>query len=95
MRRRLNCPKLFFRRAKSMAVMLKELLAEALESRLDARTSLRDGKAATPKWMRAYNALRHLRRERKAVERAIETEFGAIEPDCSSTARVFSRLAPC
>jgi len=75
--------------------MLKELLTEALESRLDARTSLRDGKAATPKWMRAYDALRHLRRERKAVERAIETELGAIEPDFSSTARVFSRLAPC
>jgi hypothetical protein len=31
--------------------------------------------------MRAYDALRHLRRERKAVDRAIETEFGAIEPD--------------
>jgi hypothetical protein len=45
--------------------------------------------------MRAYDALRHLRRERKAVDRAIETEFGAIEPDCSITARVFFRPAPC
>jgi hypothetical protein len=94
-RRRLNCPKLFFRRAKSMTVTLKELLAEALESRLDATRSVRDGKAAAPKWKRAYGALRHLRHERKAIERAIETEFEAIEPDCSSTARVFSRLAPC
>ena len=51
-----------------MTVTVKELLTEALESRLDARTSLRDGKAATPKSMRAYDALRHLRRERMAIE---------------------------
>jgi hypothetical protein len=30
--------------------------------------------------MRAYGALGHLRHERKAIERAIETEFEAIEP---------------
>jgi hypothetical protein len=53
-RRRLNCPKLFFCRAKSMAVTLKELLAEALESRLDATRSVREGKAAAPKWMRIW-----------------------------------------
>jgi hypothetical protein len=52
---------------------------EALESRLDAGTNLRNGKAARPKWMRAYGALRHLRHARKAIERAIESEFETIE----------------
>ena len=94
-RRRLNCPKLLFRRAKSMAVTLKELLTETLESHLDATRSVRDGKAAAPKSMRANGAPRHLRHERKAIERAIEIEFQAIESDRSSTARIFSRLAPC
>ena len=73
-----------FRRAKSMAaqegVTLKQLLTEALESRLDARMAVRNGKAA-PRWMRAYGALRHLRQERKAIERAIESEFEKIEPE--------------
>ena len=73
-----------FRRAKSMAaqegVTLKQLLTEALESRLDARMAVRNGKAA-PRWMRAYGALRHLRQERKAIERAIECEFEKIEPE--------------
>ena len=61
-------------------VTLKQLLTEALESRLDVRTGARNGKAA-PRWMRAYGALRHLRRERKAIERAIESEFEKIEPE--------------
>ena len=73
-----------FRRAKSMAaqegVTLKQLLTEALESRLDPRTGARNDKAA-PRWMRAYGALRHLRHERKAIERAIESEFEKIEPE--------------
>ena len=73
-----------FRRAKNMAaqrgVTLKQLLTEALESRLDARMAVRNGKAA-PRWMRAYGALRHLRQERKAIERAIESEFEKIEPE--------------
>jgi len=62
-------------------VTLKQLLTEALESRLDTKGSARNGKAAAPKWMRAYGALRHLRRERKAIERAIESEFEKIEPE--------------
>ena len=41
----------------------------------------RNGKAAAPRWMRAYGALQHLRHERKAIERAIESEFEKIEPE--------------
>jgi hypothetical protein len=85
MKTTVELPETLFRRAKSMAaqegVTLKQLLTEALESRLDAGTNLRNGKAARPKWMRAYGALRHLRHERKAIERAIESEFETIEPE--------------
>lgn len=84
MKTTIELPEALFRRAKSMAaqegVTLKQLLTEALESQLDARRQARNGKAA-PKWMRAYGALRHLRHERKAIERAIESEFEKIEPD--------------
>ena len=84
MKTTIELPEALFRRAKSMAaqqgVTLKQLLTEALESRLDLRTSARNGKAA-PRWMRAYGALRHLRQERKAIEHAIESEFEKIEPE--------------
>ena len=52
---------------------------EALESRLDRGKSTR--RKGAPQWMRAYGALRHLRRERKLIERAIESEFETIEPE--------------
>ena len=77
-------PEALFRRAKSMAaqegITIKQLLTEALESRIDVRTGASSGKAA-PRWVRAYGALRHLRQERKAIERAIESEFEKIEPE--------------
>jgi hypothetical protein len=63
---------------------VKQLLTEALESRLDVRTAARNARTA-PRWMRAYGALRHLRRERKAIERAIESEFEKIEPEDRSS----------
>jgi hypothetical protein len=85
MKTTIELPEALFRRAKSMAaqegVTLKQLLTQALESRLDARGSARDGKGVAPRWMRAYGALRHLRQERKAIERAIEFEFEKIEPE--------------
>jgi hypothetical protein len=85
MKTTIELPEALFRRAKSTAaqegVTLKQLLTEALESRLDGRRSAPNGKAAPPRWMRAYGALRHLRRERKAIERAIESEFEKIEPE--------------
>jgi hypothetical protein len=84
MKTTVELPETLFRRAKSMAaqegVTLKQLLTEALESRLDARRTVHNGKDV-PKWMRAYGALRHLRHERAAIERAIESEFEKIEPE--------------
>ena len=85
MKTTIELPEALFRRAKSTAVQegvtLKQLLTEALESRLDDRRKVRNRKAAAPRWMRAYGALQHLRRERKAIERAIESEFEKIEPE--------------
>jgi len=84
MKTTIELPESLFRRAKSMAaqegVTLKQLLTEALESRLEVRTGAHNGKAA-PRWMRAYGALQHLRKERKAIERAIDSEFEKIEPE--------------
>jgi hypothetical protein len=87
----IELPESVFRRAKQLAVQegvtLKRLFTEALESRLDKGRSAR--KSGAPRWMRAYGALRHLRRERKLIERAIESEFETIEPE-GACARVIS-----
>lgn len=84
MKTTIELPEALFRRAKSMAaqegVTLKQLLTEALKSRIDVRTGARNEKAA-PRWVRAYGALRHLRQERNAIERAIESELEKIEPE--------------
>ncbi len=72
-----------FRKAKAAAVhdglTLKKFFTQALEMRL--RRVNNPGKFQTPEWMRAYGALRHLRRDRKRVERLIESEFEKIEPE--------------
>ncbi len=83
MKTTIELPDAVFRRAKQLAVQegvtLKRLFTEALESRLDRRTA--GGKGDAPRWMRAYGALRHLRRERRLIERAIDSEFEKIEPE--------------
>jgi predicted transcriptional regulator len=83
MKTTIELPESVFRRAKQLAVQegmtLKQLFTEALQSRLETKRSGRT--AAVPRWMRAYGALRHLRRERKMIERAIESEFERIEPE--------------
>ena len=84
MKTTIELPESLFRRAKSTAaqegVTLKQLLTEALESRLDVRIGTPNAKSA-PKWMRAYGALHHLRKERKSIERAIDAEFEKIDPE--------------
>ena len=83
MKTTIELPESVFRRAKQLAIQegltLKRLFTEALESRLDRGKSV--SRRGAPKWMRAYGALRHLRRERKLIERAIESEFETIEPE--------------
>jgi hypothetical protein len=83
MKTTIELPDPLFRRAKSAAIeaglTLKQLFTEALEWRLDSNRKA--NKRAGPQWKRAYGALRHLRRERKAIETAIEAEFEKIEPE--------------
>jgi len=78
-----------------MAVTLKELLTEAagVASRRENEFARREGGYAKVDARLLCTA--PSRRERKAIERAIETEFEAIERDCPSTARLFPRPTPC
>jgi hypothetical protein len=84
MKTTIELPDPLFRRAKSAAVQegvtLKQLFTEALESRLDPERRI-GRKSGAPRWIRAYGALRHLRRERRTIERAIDSEFEKIEPE--------------
>src|SRR5439155_23373248 len=98
MKTTIELPEALFRRAKSMAaqegVTLKQLLTEALKSRLDMRAAARNGKAA-PRWMRACGALRHLRQERNIIERAIESEFEKIDAEGSTLTSKRKRGPTC
>ena len=85
MKTTLELPDALFRRAKTAAVhegvTLKQLVTEALQLRLENGKQRTSGRAAAPRWLRAYGALRHLRRERRAIDRAIASEFENIEPE--------------
>ena len=81
----IELPEALMQQAKHTAVRegmtLKQLFTEALRWRINNKKSGGNGKNVTPRWMRAYGALRHLRPERKTIERAIESEFEKIEPE--------------
>jgi hypothetical protein len=83
MKTTIELPDPLFRRAKTAAIQagltLKQLFTEALERRLDSKGNA--NKRTAPQWKRAYGALRHLRRDRKAIETAMEAEFEKIEPE--------------
>jgi hypothetical protein len=85
MKTTIELPDRLLRQAKTAAVeegvTLKQLFTEALESRLHGIGNAPAGKPTVPKWMRAYGALRHLRRERQKIEEAIASEFEKIEPE--------------
>jgi hypothetical protein len=84
MKTTIELPDPLFRRAKTAAVQegvtLKQLFTEALESRLNHQGPV-GKKSKLPRWFPAYGALRHLRRERRTIEQAIESEFEKIEPE--------------
>jgi hypothetical protein len=85
MKTTIELPEALMQQAKHTAVRegmtLKQLFTEALRWRVDNKKNERNGKRVTPRWMRAYGALRHLRHERQAIERAIESEFEKIDPE--------------
>jgi hypothetical protein len=76
-------------------VTLKQLFTEAPESRLNGGSTASRGKPTAPKWMRAYGALLHLRRERKKIEEAIASEFEKLEPEDRLRSWIRMRFPPC
>ena len=83
MKTTLVIPDPLFRRAKSRAAergqTLKELVTEALQEKLAART----GKAVftEPDWMQGFGKLRRLRKETKRIQARVDEVFEVIEPE--------------
>ncbi len=72
----LEIPDFLFRRAKSVAaergIPLRQLVTEAVQEKL--RTSSQD-----KPWMKHLGKLKHLRKERKQIEKRVEDTFERID----------------
>ena len=83
MKTTLEIPDLLFRRAKSKAAergqTLKELVSEALQEKLAARTAT--ARPGEPEWMQGFGKLRRLRKETKRIQARIDEAFEVIEPE--------------
>lgn len=83
MKTTLVIPDPLFRRAKSRAAergqTLKELVTEALQEKLAART----GKVVPtePDWMQGFGKLRRLRKETKRIQARVDEVFEVVEPE--------------
>jgi hypothetical protein len=83
MKTTIEIPDPLFRRAKSRAAergqSLKELVTEALQEKLGART----GKASPsePAWMEGFGKLRRLRKETERIQARIDEAFEIVEPE--------------
>jgi hypothetical protein len=79
----IEIPDPLFRRAKSRAAergqTLKQLVAEALQEKLAARTG--NAVPAAPEWMQGFGKLRRLRKETKLVQARIDEVFEVLEPE--------------
>jgi hypothetical protein len=79
----LEIPDALFRRAKSRAAengqSLKELVSEALQEKLAARTGAAG--AVQPAWMQGFGKLRRLRKETKRVQASIDEVFEVVESE--------------
>jgi hypothetical protein len=79
----IEIPDRLFRRAKSRAAergqTLRQLVAEALQEKLAART----GQPAPdePEWMRGFGDLRALHGETLRIQASIDETFEVIEPE--------------
>jgi len=80
MKTTLEIPDPIFRRAKSIAaqrgIPLREFITEAVSEKLAG-----NGKTAHTPWMAAFGKLRRLRKETTRINRLIEQEFEALEPE--------------
>jgi hypothetical protein len=78
MKTTLEIPDFLFRRAKSVAaqrgIPLRQLVTEAVQDKLNATS------ASTEKpWMKHFGKLKHLRSERKSIEKRIEEAFEQVD----------------
>jgi hypothetical protein len=78
MKTTLDIPDVLFRRAKSMAaergIPLRQFVTEAVQEKL--RTTSED-----KPWMRHLGKLKHLRSDRKRIDRRVEEAFEQIDRD--------------
>ena len=80
MKTTIEIPDRLFRRAKATAAArgqtLKQLLTEALEEKLDARTP-----PGEPDWTRGFGKLKRLHKETTRIQARIEEAFEVLEPE--------------
>lgn len=83
MKTTIEIPDPLFRKAKSKAAengqSLKDLVTEALQEKLAARSS--NPHRGEPEWMQGFGKLRRLRKETRRVQARIDEEFQAIETE--------------
>jgi hypothetical protein len=83
MKTTIEIPDPLFRKAKSKAAengqTLKELVTEALQEKLAARSGTSSGEE--PPWMAGFGKLRRLRNETKRIEARIAEQFEVIEAE--------------
>jgi hypothetical protein len=83
MKTTIEIPDLLFRKAKSRAAergqTLKEFVTDALQAKLAGDF---EGRRTTePGWMKGFGKLKRLRKETARVQRVIDGEFEAVEPE--------------
>lgn len=78
MKTTLEIPDFLFRRAKSAAaergIPLRQLVTEAVQEKLRATSQEKP-------WMKHLGKLKHVRKERKRIEKRVEEAFEQIDPD--------------
>ena len=78
MKTTLEIPDFLFRRAKSAAaergIPLRQLVTEAVQEKLRATSQEKP-------WMKHLGKLKHLRKERKRIEKRVKEAFEQIDPD--------------
>lgn len=83
MKTTIEIPDRLFRRAKSRAAergqSLKQLVAEALQEKLSAKSG--QAPPDEPEWMRGFGRLRRLHQETLRIQADIDETFDVVEPE--------------
>ena len=78
MKTTLEIPDFLFRRAKSVAaergIPLRQFVTEAVQEKLKITSQERP-------WMKHLGTLKHLRKDRKQIEKLVEEAFEQIDPE--------------